>query len=227
MMHIRDMELVGGGEQVVVIGAGGHAKVVIDALLREQKHQIAGLLERDSGQGGTCVCGIPVIGTDKDLLSLQERGVSGAVIGIGHLGHGAQRDLIAQKLHTQGFHLVTVIHPSATVSPFARVGEGTVICAGAVVNPGAEIGENCIINTGAVIEHDVVLGRNVHVAPNAAISGGSVIERHAFIGIGSCIIQGLRLGEGCIVGAGSVVLRDVGAGITVAGNPAHRIMEEV
>lgn len=226
-MHDRDMGVAERRRQIVIIGAGGHAKVVIDALQRGRQHQIAGLLERDPSKIGICICGIPVIGTDAELSSLLEQGVDGAVIGIGHIGHGEIRDRIAQRLHASGIPLITVIHPSAVVSPHAHVGAGTLICAGAVVNPGAEIGENCIINSGAVIEHDVVLGCNVHVAPNAAISGGCVVGSHTFVGMGSCVIQGLKLGDGCIVGAGSVVLKDVEAGMTVVGSPARRIMEGI
>ena len=211
---------------VIVIGGGGHAKVVIDALLRGE-HKVVGVLEKDSAHVGKQICGIPVIGTDDDLPLLFAQGVRYAVIGIGHLGHGVFRNQIALHLHNHGFQLATVIHPSAIISSDVQIGAGTVVCAGAVINPGVNIGENCIINTCAVVEHDVKVGNNVHIAPNAAISGGTIIGDNVFIGMGSNIIQGLHLYDECIVGACSVVIQDVEAGETVIGIPAKRIKEKI
>lgn len=206
-------------KKILVIGGGGHAKVVIDALLANS-YEIAGVLEASEDRIGTLVCGVPIIGCDADASRLYNEGVREAVVAIGHLGNGAIRQRCITQLREIGFHLPAIIHPRAVISPFAHIGDGTVVFAGAVVNPDARVGENCIINTGAVVEHDVVLGENVHVAPRAAISGAARVGSGTFVGMGSCILQGRTVGMNCIVGAGSVVLRDVPDGMTVVGVPA-------
>lgn len=210
---------------LLVIGGGGHAKVIID-MVTNSHYEAVGILERDSAQIGRQIFGIPVIGTDENIPILFEKGIHHAIIAIGYLGDSMIRNQLAVCLHNYGFHLATLIHPSAIVSQNVTIGDGTVICAGAIVNPGVVIGENCIINTGTIIEHDVILGNNVHVAPNTVIAGSTIIEDDVFLGVGSCVIQNLRLGTGCIVGAGSVVLHDVNAGETVVGIPAKICKKE-
>lgn len=208
--------------KVLLLGGGGHAKVVIDAM-RCGAYEIEGILESSCDKVGTMVCGIPVVGTDQDLTHFFAQGVQDAVIAIGHMGDGSIRRRLAQQLRSIGYHLPTIIHPQAIVSPFARIGDGTVVFAGAVVNACAQIGEICIINTAAVVEHDAVVKDGVHMAPRALLSGGAVVGEDTMIGMGSCVLQGRSVGKHCIIGAGSVVIHDVNDGETVVGVPARCI----
>lgn len=209
-------------KKVLLLGGGGHAKVIIDAM-RCGMYEIEGILENSRDKVGTMVCGIPVIGTDQDLSRFFDQGVKNAVIAIGHMGDGSTRHRLAQQLRSIGFRLPAIIHPQAIVSPLAQIGDGTVVFAGAVVNPCAQIGENCIINTAAVVEHDVILGKGVHIAPRALLSGGVDVGEDTMVGMGSCVLQGRIVGKRCIIGAGSVVTHDVGDDETVVGIPARCI----
>ena len=212
-------------KRILVIGGGGHAKVVLDAL-RGRSYDIVGILESNKDKIGSCVCGVPIIGTDEDAVRYFEEGVTHAVVAIGHLGNGAARMHCIQHLQEIGFQMDPIVHKKAIVSPYATIGDGTVVLAGAIVNAGSCIGNHCIINTGAIIEHDVIVGENVHVAPRATISGGSIIGDGTLIGMGSCVIQGRVIGRNCIVGAGSVVIRDVANGTTVIGVPSKPLKGE-
>ena len=165
-----NVEHQGQKTKILVVGGGGHAKVVLDAL-RCNSYEIVGILEADVHLVGTDVCGIPVIGTDADAWRFFQEGVTHAVVAIGHLGNYSVRKKCIERLLEIGFELDTIIHKSAVVSPYAQLQQGTVVLAGAIINAGARVGAHCIINTGAIVEHDVVLGENVHVAPKAAISG--------------------------------------------------------
>lgn len=216
------VEHQGQKTKILVVGGGGHAKVVLDAL-RCNSYEIVGILEADVHLVGTDVCGIPVIGTDADAWRFFQEGVTHAVVAIGHLGNYSVRKKCIQRLLEIGFELDTIIHKSAVVSPYAQLQQGTVVLAGAIINAGARVGAHCIINTGAIVEHDVVLGENVHVAPKAAISGGSTVGDNCLIGMGSSVIQGRTIGDDCVVGAGSVVIRDIPDRTTVVGVPAKVI----
>lgn len=212
-------------KKILLIGAGGHSKVVLDAINCEI-FEVVGFLQNDPSSIGSTVCNVPIIGQDKDMKMFREQGVTHAVIALGHLGKWQLRDKLYTTLLESGFEPATIIHSSAVVSKYAKLGRGTVILAGAIVNAGATIGENCIINTGAIIEHDVSIGNNVHIAPKAAIAGTSSIGDNSFIGIGSSVIQGIKIGKECVIGAGSVVLKNVEDYSMVYGVPAQVINKE-
>lgn len=120
----------------------------------------------------------------------------------------------------------TAIHPSAVVSPSARIGEGTVVMAGAVVNADAVIGKHCIINTGASVDHECVIGDYCHIAPGCAVSGDVHVGEGTWIGVGTTIIQGVRVGKNCFVGAGSVVVKDIPDNSKAYGVPC-RVVEQL
>jgi len=206
-------------QKVLLIGGGGHAKVIIDAM-RCGRYGIAGIIERSQDKIGMIICGIPVIGTDKDLPRFLKQGIKKAVIAIGHMGDGSVRHQMAQELQDMGFRLPVITHPKAIISPFARIGDGTVVFAGAVINAGARIGENCIINTASVVEHDVILGAGAHLAPRAVLAGGVNVGEDTMLGMGSCVLQKKTIGKRCIIGAGSVVIHDVCDDEIVVGVPA-------
>lgn len=208
-------------EQYVVIGAGGHAKVVMDSLLLNNK-EIVGLTDISYGQKMTCM-EYPVLGTDDYLAVLLEQGIYNAAMGIGHVGYPKIRNNVYANAKKLGFCFPILTHPSAVCASNIHVGEGTLIAANSVINPEVEIGELCIINTSTVIEHEAVIANGVHIAPHATILGGASVGENTFIGAGAVVLQGVHIGSDCIIGAGSVILHDVSDKCVVVGNPGREI----
>ena len=191
---------------MILYGASGHGKVIKE------------IIEACGGQVEAFV---------DDNLSLDEydgkmvyHSAGGLDPIIVSIGVNATRKKIAEKLNC---HFGVAIHPSAVVSPSAKIGEGTVVMAGAVINAGAVIGKHCIINTGASVDHECVLGDYVHIAPHAALCGQVHIGEGTLMGVGSCAIPCMKIGSWTTVGAGAAVVRDVPDGVTVVGNPARVI----
>lgn len=208
-------------KKIVLIGAGGHCKVIIDILKSKNDFQIVGVTDKNQGEGK--VLDIPIIGDDSILENLYNEGVRFAFICIGALNNLSIRNIIYDKLKSIGFKIPVLIHKNAIVSPYVHVSEGTCIMAGAIVNPNAKIMENCIINSGAIIEHDCVIGNNTHISPKACIAGGSIIGDNCHIGVGSSIIHGVKIGNNVTVGAGAVVIDNVENNTVVIGVPAKVI----
>ena len=208
-------------EEAIGVGAGGHAKVIIDILELVNEYLIAGLLDRDHDKIGSKIGGIRVIGDDSLLPSLYDRGVRNAFIGLGSLGNSSARQALYEKVLGFGFSVIAAVHPRAVVSRSAQLGLGPTVMAMAVVNPGTVVGHNVIINTGALIDHDCVIGDHVHVATGACLSGGVHVANGTHIGAGAVVRQGISIGQNSIVGAGSVVVKDVPDNVTVIGVPAQ------
>ncbi|HUE85070.1 MAG TPA: acetyltransferase [Vicinamibacterales bacterium] len=204
---------------VVVLGAGGHARVVIDILMRAGLYELRGLL--DPCPRVATVDGVPVLGGDDLLPVLRERGVTLAIVGVGSTAGGTEREAIFANARAAGFDFVNAVHPSATVAQTVVLGCGVAVMAGAVINPGATIGDNVIVNTGAVVEHDCKIGAHAQVAPRAVLCGGVRVGEGAHVGAGATVRQGVTIGAGATVGAGAVVLGDVAAGALVFGVPAR------
>lgn len=211
---------------VLVWGAGGHGRVVTD-LARVSGQTVIGFIDRDRARLGSIAeaGGARITMTEVDLEALLAArtplpGNAGSVL-LG-IGDNASRIRCVGLL---GEHLLppALIHPRATVSNFATLGEASVVLAGAVINTGARIGRAVIINTGAIVEHDCVIGDGVHVSPNATLTGGVVVDEGAWVGAGAIVLPGTRIGRRSIIGAGAVVIRDVADEVTVVGNPARDI----
>jgi len=204
----------------LVLGAGGHAKVVIDAL------QVSGItskiaaLDGDPASVGRDIFGVPVRGGDEFLAKAGDDGFSHFIVGFAGAAAGKRRGDAYQRGVAAGLVPLTVIHPAATVSSHARIGAGSVVLAGAVINPDAAIGDNVIINTSAVVEHDCMVGSHAHIAPGAFLLGNVAVGDFAFIGTGAVINPGISIGPGATVGSGGVVIRDVAPETTVVGVPA-------
>lgn len=207
-------------QNIAIIGAGGHAKVLIDIVESRASTKIAGLIGRQEDVGGS-VMGHAVLGSDDDLIDILSQGTADTVL-IG-LGDPAQRmrlhDEIVQKLPNVTFGVA--VHKQAYVSPDVVLGPGTVIMAGATVNPCCRIGAHCVVNTNASMDHDSAMGDFSNLGPNAATGGNVRIGKGTVIGLGASINQGVAVGDNCIVGSGSVVLRNVVEGSKVAGVPAQ------
>jgi UDP-perosamine 4-acetyltransferase len=206
---------------VIGIGAGGHAKVMIEILLSAQEYEIIGLLDPKPALWNTKVLGIPVLGNDDLLPVLYQQGVRHAFIGLGTVGDAKPRIRLYNKAKRRGLSLVSVVYSQAMISPSAEIGEGVTIMPGAIVNAEAKVGANVIINTSAVIEHDCVIDRHVHIATGARLAGAVSVAEGAFVGAGATVKQGVTIGEHAIVGAGAVVIEDVPGNVTVVGVPAH------
>ena len=184
--------------RLIIIGAGGHGKVIADNALKNGYTDICFV---DDSATGECM-GFPIIGKCNDLESLND-GKSDFVIGI---GNNATRKLIAEKYKV---NWVAIIHPSAQIAVNVSIDKGTVVMAGAVVNACASIGTHCIINTCAVVEHDNVLEDYVHVSPNATLGGTVHIGENTHIGIGATVSNNIDICADCTIGAGAVVVRDI------------------
>lgn len=210
-----------GNTSCLIFGAGGHGRVVIDAVQVAGLGADAGILDADPHLKGRQVLGVPVLGGDDYLPRAGEDGYSHFIIGIAGIDDSGLREGLFEKALSAGLKPLTVCHPRAVISPHAELGAGTVVLAGAVVNPGAVVGGNAIINTAAVIEHDCIIGDNVHIAPGAVLLGGVTVGRMAFVGGGAVVLPGVEIGERSIIGAGAVVAKSIGSGVTVAGVPAR------
>ncbi len=204
--------------QIVVIGAGGHAKVVIEAIRAAAIGEIVGLI--DPQAASTIVLGVPVIGGDAHLPAIRADGVADAVVGI---GNNAVRERIAEDLMKLGFTLPSVVHPAAYLSPTAQIEAGAVIMARAVIGVETSISALAIINTGAVVDHDNLIGRAAHVAPGCSLAGNVIIGARTLIGVGSSVRPGITIGSDCVVGAGSAVVTPVSNGVMVGGAPARSL----
>lgn len=212
-----------GLPRCVILGGGGHAAVLIDALEAAGEVAVHGILDRNPALWNTRLYGHPVLGADELLAGLARGGIEAFVVGVGSVTRNPQRRRLYALALDAGLQPCAVRHPSAVVSPRASVGRGSVILAGAIVNAGARIGENVIVNSGAIIEHECEVGDHVHVASGARLSGGVRVAAEAFIGAGATLKQQVTIGEGAVVGAGSVVLRDVAPACVVVGAPARRL----
>jgi len=195
---------------VIIIGAGGHAKVVADLVLKTG-NRLLGFLD-DNKDMSEKVLGYGVLGRVKNCFGYN----AGFVIGI---GGSHERKRIAERY---GLDYIALIHPSAQVGIGVEIGEGTVVMANAVVNSGTRIGGHCIINSGAVVEHDNRIGDFVHVSPNASLGGDVSVKELTHIGIGAAVKNGVSICGGCTVGAGAVVVGDINESGTYVGVPAKR-----
>lgn len=207
--------------RVLIIGAGGHAQVVADILLRRYEQgagiRPVGYLDDSPHLFGKDLLGIPVVGAVVSCSTVPHDAV---VIAI---GENRTRARIFHILKQQGERFVNAIHPAAVVAPDVRLGEGIVICAGVVVNPYATIGDNVILNTCCSVDHHGKIEEHVHIAPGTHLGGNVHIETGAFIGIGSAIIPRRCIGQWAVVGAGAAVTTDIPAFATAVGVPARVI----
>ncbi len=205
--------------RVLIIGAGGHARVCVESLRDDATLEVVGAVSRD----GTSIEGFDVemFGTDADLNMATQRARSTA--GFVAIGDNRARSDAAERWASTGAALVCAISRHAVVSRSADVTEGAAVLPGAVINAATTVGRGAIVNTNASVDHDCVVGAFAHVAPGVAIGGGCTIGDRAFVGIGARVIPGITIGDDAIVGAGAVVIRDVPAGAVVVGVPARPI----
>jgi sugar O-acyltransferase (sialic acid O-acetyltransferase NeuD family) len=208
-------------DAIAVLGAGGHAKVVI-ATLQAAGFTVAAVFDDDAAKQGSALLGVEVQGTLAEFANSSYRH---AVIAV---GSNATRMRLAERLQNQlqNIEWVIAVHPQTYVHSSVKLGAGTVVFAGAVVQPDAVVGAHAIINTGATIDHDCLIGDFVHIAPGTHLAGEVRIDRGAFIGIGAAVIPSRKVGEWATVGAGAMVVNDIPARATAVGVPARVLSRE-
>ena len=202
---------------LIILGGGGHGKVLLDMLISQQA-EIIGVC--DPYLNGNGPLGMHVLGADAAVYQYNSDEVE-LVNGLGSTGVNTRRQELYQQFKTEGYEFAAVVHPNAIVAGDVLIGEGSQVFAGSILQTGTRLGANCIVNTGARVDHDCILGDHIHVAPGATICGDVEIGNGAHIGAGAVVIQGVRIGEASLVAAGAVVVRDVRPGAMVAGVPAR------
>ncbi len=195
---------------LLVIGGGGHAKVVI-ATARAAGYLVVGAWDDDPRRQGSEVLGVPVHGPIAALAERHEPGVLA-------IGDNRTRARIASSL---ALEWATIIHPSAVIAEGAKIGPGSVVLAGAVIQPDAHLAEHVIVNTAASIDHDCRIADYCHLAPGSRLGGGVSLEVGVLFGVGSCAVPGARVGAWSVVGAGGAVVHDLPAGVIAVGVPAR------
>jgi len=207
-------------EKIVLIGGGGHCKVVISQLKKLNKFEIAGIVDKEKA-AGALINGTEFIGNDEDLENLYQQGIQYAFVTVGSIYDNVKRQELYANVKVIGFKFPVIISPMAIVDENVEISEGTIIMPGCVVNADAVIGKNCIINTGAIIEHDCKIGDHCHIAPGVQMSGGVELGELSFIGVGSSLIQGVKIGRHVTVGAGCVIIDDIPDHSVAMGNPGR------
>lgn len=194
--------------ELYIIGASGHAKVIIEIAEAQQIHVVAAI---DMDLNKKQILDYPVYQTMPDTA----KNVCIAI------GNNNIRERIAAENAQYTFPVLR--HPAANISTRSTIGAGTVVMAGVSINSEARIGKHCIINTNASIDHECVIEDYVHLSPNVALAGNVSVGHHTHIGIGASVIQNIKIGNHCTIGAGAVIIKDVPDGSTVVGNPGKII----
>lgn len=205
----------------IILGAGGHGRVVLDILANAGDVRVIGFVDSDVGLAGRRIDGVPILGQPGELPRIRrETGVCLAIVAVGDNG---VRRAIADFVGNAGFTLINAIHPSANIARNASLGRNVVVAAGALVCAHCQIGDGVILNTGCIVDHEAMIGTATHVCPGARLAGRVTVESGAFVGIGATVIQSIRVGYEAIIGAGAVVINDVPPMSTVVGVPARPI----
>lgn len=199
-------------KEIIIIGSGGHAKVIIDILEKSNK-KIYGILDDDLNKKELKVLGYSILGTTKDIEKYKQD--YSFIIGI---GNNAIRKKIA--IENKGLNYEQAIDPSAIISKNIKIGIGTVIMPGVIINIDSKIGNHCIINTGAIIEHDNIIEDYVHISPGVSLGGTVKIGETTHVGIGSKVINNIEIKGNVKVGAGAVVINNIQENVLVIGVPA-------
>ena len=204
-------------EDIIVVGGGGHAKVVISILKKLSRLHVVGYTDlQDKG----LILDIPYLGQDSSLAEFSEMN---AVLAVGQVGLGHKREEIWTRIRSQLRGFPSIVSPHAIMNEAVKLGEGAFVMDGAVMNSGATSGRGVIVNTSSIIEHDTILEDWVHIAPGATISGGVRIGQYSMIGAAAVVIEGVTVSSDCIVGAGATVIRDLTEPGVYVGSPARRI----
>ena len=196
-------------DEIILIGAGGHARSCIDVIELSRQFKVAGLVAKDDTDGNENL-GYPIIGTDNDLQDLRNK-YEFSFVTVGQIKSAATRVRLVALLSELEYKLPVIVSPTAYVSKHAQIGNGTIIMHNAVVNANAKIGKNCIINTRVLIEHDATVGDHCHIATGAIVNGGVSVGSESFIGSGVVTKHYVSIGKTCLIEAGSIIKTDIGS----------------
>jgi len=202
---------------LLIWGAGGHGKVVLDIARSTGCFERIAFLDDDPARAGLAFCDCQLLGGPEQL-----HGFDGSAFVVA-VGDNRTRAQCFSRALGHGLAPAALVHATAIIAPSASIGRGTVVMPGVIVNTGAVIGENCIINSGAIVEHDCRVGAHVHISPRVVLGGGVSVGPLAHIGIGAVVLPGAQVGEESVVGAGAVVLKEAPARCTVVGVPAKAL----
>ncbi|SDU28632.1 sugar O-acyltransferase, sialic acid O-acetyltransferase NeuD family [Pseudomonas pohangensis] len=207
-------------ESVLMVGSGGHARVLADILHLSNGLRLVGVID-DFEMAGTPALGVEILGTCEDLPRIMRQLECCRVVLA--VGHNARRLDLAARIESLCNDVVwqSLLHPAAVLAGDAVVGEGAVIMAGAIVNAGAQIGRHCLINTSAIVEHDCKLGDGSSVGPGGVLGGNVRLGVGAIVALGAGVINALELGEHALLGAGATAVRDLPAYAVALGVPAR------
>jgi len=209
-------------ENLLLIGGGGHCKVIIDILYMLDSYKIIGIIDKKEKIGQN-ISNIPIIDHDENLSKYFDKGIKLALISMGNIGNPVKRQEIFLKLKKIGFTLPVILSPRATVSSSAMINEGSVIFHNCIINAETEIGVNCIINTGVIIEHENIIGDFVHLSPGVTLSGNVTIGKNSHLGTGSVVSNSISIGENCLIGTASNIVSNIPDYSLAYGNPCKVI----
>lgn len=204
-------------KELAIVGASGHGKVIAD--IAEQLGFIVKFYD-DAYPSKAYIEHWPIHGTCADLIALNNKNTSLSNDALVAIGDNDTRLQKIELLQQNSFNLITLIHPTAIISKYAKIASGTVIFAGAIINAFARVGLGCIINTAAIIEHDCTIGNFTHICPNVALAGGVTVGDKSWVGVGSQVKQFVTIGCNCLIGAGSTVVKNIPDSVTAFGSPA-------
>lgn len=204
-------------KELAIVGASGHGKVIAD--IAEQLGFIVKFYD-DAYPNKTYIEHWPIYGTCADLIALNTAGNKHNINAIVAIGNNDIRQQKIQLLQQNNFNLITLIHPTAVISQYATIAQGSVVFAGAIINAFANIGVGCIVNSSAIIEHDCSIDDFSHICPNVALAGGVTVGCKSWVGIGSQVRQLITIGNNCVIGAGSTVIKNIPDNVTAFGSPA-------
>lgn len=207
-------------KKIIIIGSGGHASVIIDAVEKEKKYSIYGIID-PVRPVNTMIYGYRVIGTESVLPAIM-KDVHGGIVAI---GDNWSRKKTAEAIRTliPGFTFVSVVHPKACISSNVKIGDGTIVMAGTVVNRNAIIGEHCILNTNSSVDHDCILSDFVSIAPGVVLGGNVKVGNSTAVSLGARVIHSVSIGEHTIIGAGSTVVHLIDSCCVAYGTPAKKV----
>ena len=204
-------------DKIVVIGGGGHAKVVISILKKINTYEIVGYTDvKNRGE----ILVVQYLGSDSVLKNLYKNGIKNAVLGLGFIESNKKRKNVLKEISNIDFNYPAIISNNAVINEDVTTGMGTVIMDGVVINAGTKIGKFCIINTRSSIDHDCMIKNHTHIAPGVTLSGGVEIGNNVLIGAGATIIQYKKVVDNAIIGAGSTVVDDINEPGLYGGVPA-------
>jgi sugar O-acyltransferase (sialic acid O-acetyltransferase NeuD family) len=209
---------------VIIMGAGGHAKVLIETL-HLLGASILGITDPNESLHGQNMMGVPIIGNDRKIWDFVDNKTIQLVNALGSTNDTKARQTLFNTWQKRFYNFPAIIHPRAILPRHIHLFQGVQILAGAIINPNVKIEKNTIVNTGAIVEHDCIIGEHVHLAPGVRVAGNVTIGNSSHVGIGSTIIQGLTIGSNCLIAAGAVVIRSVPDNSIVMGVPGKIVKD--